>query len=302
MRKIIDSILSILIIIGCGFIYYYRYPIIKYVVRTYETLNVHETNNEYTKGNNYISFKRTTDFTPENKEELINVLYTILDNGMTSFIFNCDYDCTEDAHDITKDNTLSIINNYVHPYNSYNLFNIRVTEYNTVYVDIDKNYTDYEISAINNKMNIIIKEIIKDGMSDYEKIKAFHDYIINNTTYDSVEAELIENNETTNLTSHKAYNVLINGKGVCGGYTDSMAIFLNYLGINNFKISTAKHVWNVIRTNEGWKHIDVTWDDPVSKPGIDKLIHDYFMISSDEIKALDSTKHNFDANLYKELN
>ena len=302
MRKIIDSFISILIIIGCILIYYYRYPIIKYIVRTYETFNVYEESNEYIKGNNYISFKRTTDFTPENKEELINVLYTILDDGMDSFVFNCDYDCAEDVHTVTKDSTLSIINNYVHPYNSYSLFNIRVSEYGTVYIDIEKNYTESEISAINNKMRTIIKEIINDNMSDYEKVKVFHDYIINNTTYDEVEAALIENNETTNLTSHKAYNVLINGKGVCGGYTDSMAIFLNYLGINNFKISTAKHIWNVVYTSDGWKHIDVTWDDPVSKPGIDKLIHDYFMISSDEVKALDGTKHNFDTTLYKELN
>lgn len=301
MRKIIDTILSILIIIASIFIYYYRYPIIKYFVRTYNTINVSETTNTYTKGRNYISFKHTTDFTPENKEELTNVLYTILDDGMDSFVFNCDYECENDIHEITSGPTLSIINNYVHPYNSYNMFNIKVNEYGTVFIDVEKNYDEFEIRAINEKIHMIASKIINNNMSDYEKIKAFHDYIINNTTYDENEAKLVENNMTTNLTSHKAYNVLIKGMGICGGYTDSLAIFLDHIGIDNFKVSTEKHIWNVVFDGT-WKHVDVTWDDPVSKPQVNRLIHDYFMISSDEIIRNDSTKHNFNKELYKELN
>lgn len=301
MRKIIDTILSILIIIASIFIYYYRYPIIKYFVRTYNTINVSETTNTYTKGRNYISFKHTTDFTPENKEELTNVLYTILDDGMDSFVFNCDYECENDIHEITSGPTLSIINNYVHPYNSYNMFNIKVNEYGTVFIDVEKNYDEFEIRAINEKIHMIASKIINNNMSDYEKIKAFHDYIINNTMYDENEAKLVENNMTTNLTSHKAYNVLIKGMGICGGYTDSLAIFLDHIGIDNFKVSTEKHIWNVVFDGT-WKHVDVTWDDPVSKPQVNRLIHDYFMISSDEIIRNDSTKHNFNKELYKELN
>ena len=301
MRKIIDTILSILIIIASIFIYYYRYPIIRYFVRTYNTINVSETTNTYTKGRNYISFKHTTDFTPENKEELTNVLYTILDDGMDSFVFNCDYECENDIHEITSGTTLSIINNYVHPYNSYNMFNIKVNEYGTVFIDVEKNYDEFEIRAINEKIHMIASKIINNNMSDYEKIKAFHDYIINNTTYDENEAKLVENNITTNLTSHKAYNVLIKGMGICGGYTDSLAIFLDHIGIDNFKVSTEKHIWNVVFDGT-WKHVDVTWDDPVSKPQVNRLIHDYFMISSDEIIRNDSTKHNFNKDLYKELN
>ena len=301
MRKIIDTILSILIIIASIFIYYYRYPIIRYFVRTYNTINVSETTNTYTKGRNYISFKHTTDFTPENKEELTNVLYTILDDGMDSFVFNCDYECENDIHEITSGPTLSIIKNYVHPYNSYNMFNIKVNEYGTVFIDVEKNYDEFEIRAINEKIHMIASKIINNNMSDYEKIKAFHDYIINNTTYDENEAKLVENNITTNLTSHKAYNVLIKGMGICGGYTDSLAIFLDHIGIDNFKVSTEKHIWNVVFDGT-WKHVDVTWDDPVSKPQVNRLIHDYFMISSDEIIRNDSTKHNFNKDLYKELN
>ena len=302
MRKIIDTILSILIIISCIFIYYYRYEIIKLASRYYNTFNIHETTNAYVKDNGYITFKQTNDFTPENKEELINVLYTILNDGMDTFAFNCDYQCEDDIHNITNDGTLSLINNYVHPYNSYNYFNIKVNEYGTVYIDIEKNYTEAEIKAINEKIHAIAMNIINRNMTDYEKIKAFHDYVISNTVYDEKEAKLIENNITDNLTSHKAYNVLIKGVGVCGGYTDSLAIFLNQLGIKNFKISTNKHIWNVLYIDGTWKHIDMTWDDPVSKPQVDRLIHDYFMISSNEIKTLDSDKHNFDISLYKELN
>ena len=139
------------------------------------------------------------------------------------------------------------------------------------------------------------------NMNNYDKIKVIHDYIVNNTKYDKIEATKIDNNNYENISSHKAYNVLINGIGVCNGYADALSIFLYYMGIDNFKVSTNNHIWNVLYLNNNWSHIDITWDDPVTSDGSDILTHDYFMISTTDITK-DLENHNFDKSLYEELN
>ena len=128
------------------------------------------------------------------------------------------------------------------------------------------------------------------------KIKTIHDYIINNTKYDVDKA----NHGQSNYDSSRATGVLFEGYGICSGYTDVMAIFLNKIGIDNFKVSSDTHIWNAINYNNGWYHIDATWDDPVSQSGIDSLSHDYFIISTEQLKNLDinNTDHNFDNKYY----
>mgnify|MGYP001092294894 FL=1 len=128
------------------------------------------------------------------------------------------------------------------------------------------------------------------------KIKTIHDYIINNTKYDIDKA----NNGKSNYDSSRATGVLFEGYGICSGYTDVMAIFLNKIGVDNFKVSSDTHIWNAINYNNNWYHIDATWDDPVSQSGVDSLSHDYFVINTQQLKNLDvnNTDHNFDNKYY----
>lgn len=50
-------------------------------------------------------------------------------------------------------------------------------------------------------------------------------------------------------------------KPVCSGYADAFALILDRLGIRNFKVSSENHIWNVVYIDNGWLHIDSTWDD-----------------------------------------
>ena len=95
-----------------------------------------------------------------------------------------------------------------------------------------------------------------------------------------------------------------------------MAIFLTKLGFDNYKIATTPdeisysstgHVWNAVKTNEGWRHIDLTWDDPVSKNNKDYLFHKYFLVTTKELEETDKGKttieeHNFNKLIYLEFN
>ena len=133
-----------------------------------------------------------------------------------------------------------------------------------------------------------------------KQIKVFHDYIINNTVYDTERAEDINDFVHTNndSQSHKANGVLKSHIGLCSGYTDLMAIFLSSLNVQNYKISHQKHVWNAVYLNNTWYHLDLTWDDPVTNTGENILIDDFFLITTEKLEALDQTNHKYDKTVY----
>lgn len=302
MNRIKNTINTLILIAIAFAIYTYRADITKYILHYYTDYTNHIVTNEYALKKDYINYQITNDFNPKNKKELINVLYTILDSGINKFSFYPDNSYTEyenDLNDLINGSALTAMNNYVHPFNSFSKFNIAANNYGIITISIDKTYNSLEIAAINTKLDLIMNTMKSKNTMD--EIRNFHDYIIKTSKYDEKEAEIIKNNIDKNLSSNKAYNVLINGMGLCGGYTDTMAIFLNRIGVDNFKVANETHTWNVVKLNDQIYHLDVTWDDPVTSTGTDMLIYDYFMITTDELKNNDTLKHNYDTNTYPEL-
>ena len=88
--------------------------------------------------------------------------------------------------------------------------------------------------------------------------------------------------------------------GICGGYSDAMAIFLTRFGIENYKIASSNHVWNLVKVNENWYHLDLTWDDPVTSDGSDAIIDDFFLIDTYTLQNRDLTQHSFNRSIYQE--
>ncbi len=151
--------------------------------------------------------------------------------------------------------------------------------------------------------NVYKYQLITDNMSSYDKIKAIHDYIINTTVYDQERANAVKNSsEYVKYKSNTAYGPLIEGKAICGGYTDAMALFLDKMGIPNYKVSSEKHIWNLVYIDGAWKHLDLTWDDPVVSTGENMLLHTFFLIDSTTLMANDATEHTYNKNIYIEAN
>lgn len=122
--------------------------------------------------------------------------------------------------------------------------------------DIDK--CEQQIKEIENQ---IILEA--QGKTDYEKIKIVHDYLVDNTKY-----------ETTVSKSHiyDIYGTLVLKESVCEGYAKSFQYLMNKLDIDNVIVigiatnsdnATENHAWNYVKLNEEWYAVDTTWDDPV---------------------------------------
>ena len=130
-----------------------------------------------------------------------------------------------------------------------------------------------------------------------DKVLKIHDYIINNTKYDEDRI-----NGIIKYKSNIAYGPLIENYGICGGYADAMALFLNKWNIPNYKVASSTHVWNAIYINEQWLHLDLTWDDPVSEDrSIDTLLHKFYLIDTRTLEDYEITDHDFNKTVYREL-
>lgn len=152
------------------------------------------------------------------------------------------------------------------------------------------------------KIDEIINELIKPEMNERDKIKVIHDYIINNTVYDEEKATLIlQGNKVNDSNSTNAYGLLFEHKAICGGYADTMALFLDKLNIPNFKVSTYDHVWNVVELDNNLYHLDLTWDDPVTSTHENILTYTFFLLTNEELSNHNTGQHSFDQKIYLEL-
>ena len=78
-----------------------------------------------------------------------------------------------------------------------------------------------------------------------------------------------------------------------------MMLFLEKLNIPNYKISTENHIWNYVKIDNTWLHLDLTWDDPITKDNRDILDYSYFLIDDDRLFELEKEEHNYDKKIYK---
>ena len=121
---------------------------------------------------------------------------------------------------------------------------------------------------IDGKLNLLsaMREEMKkqlQNLSDYDKIKEVHYWLVNNIEYDS------------NLEAEEPYSIsgaLTEGKAVCEGYARAFKYIMDGLGIPCVLVSgtatnssglTESHAWNYVYLNDQWYAIDVTWDDPI---------------------------------------
>lgn len=258
--------------------------------------------NKYYREYDFNYVQNTDNFSPECKQDLLNIYYTVINAGKNEFTFYCgkEYEtCISDLETIANNQSaLSPINNYVHPYNGFKHIETEYDNNGKITIYITKSYTEEEIQEIEQKLDIIEQIIVKDGVTEEQNIKAIHDYIIDNATYDTERKE----NTTTANYNHKsdiAYGPLIQGYSICSGYTDAMELMLDRLNIENYRVASENHVWNAVSLDGTWRHLDLTWDDPVPDVGI--RIYDYYLITTSELLKLDQTEHNFNQDIYSEL-
>lgn len=143
-----------------------------------------------------------------------------------------------------------------------------------------------------NKARYAVASLIKSGMSEYDREKVLHDYIINNTRYD------YDNylKGTIPSESFDAYGCLVRGIAVCEGYSKAMKLLCDLSSLECMIVSGKSrsgsswegHAWNIVKIDGSNYHLDVTNDDPVSKSSGNILAYYYFNLPDSEM-AITST-------------
>ncbi len=293
-----------LLCISLGIIYLYKNDITRVYKKTFINKSTKVTldkKNKYYKNESFNYVQITNDFTPKNKQDLYNIYYTAINAGKKEFTFYCNEeykDCLNEVKYLANNQlTLSNINNYVNPFNGFKHIETTYDTAGKVTINVYHTYQTEDIEAVRTKINEIESNFKDDSLSTIDQIRKYHDYIIDNTVYDSARSDKGE----ANYKSDTAYGSLIQGYSLCGGYTDAMALILDDMGVTNYKVSTDNHIWNAVKLNNKWYHLDLTWDDPVTNDGTNLIEHDFFLISTEELKKIEPLEHNFDEEVFSEL-
>ena len=134
-----------------------------------------------------------------------------------------------------------------------------------VEIDLKYNSTADDLESAKQRFDAAAQNLIAGAASidsNYEKEKYVHDALASAVTYD-LTADM----------NQSAYSALVNGKSVCAGYARAYQYLLQQLGIPCYYCtgySGGNHAWNIVKLEDGYYNVDVTWDDAAA------IRYDYF--------------------------
>lgn len=125
----------------------------------------------------------------------------------------------------------------------------------------------------------------------YNTVLAIHDELVRRTQY-----------QDDGKLSHSIVGPLLFGRGVCDGFSKALKFILDELSIPCFVVSgtatdpqtglNESHAWNIVKIDNSWIHIDLTFDATISQSSI--IRHDYFGLTAQMV----SRDHQFNVAFY----
>jgi hypothetical protein len=126
---------------------------------------------------------------------------------------------------------------------------------------------DSEIQSDNPEIISLGQDTVNGLNTDMDKVRAVHDWVAKNITYDLETYHKSQNSEK--LEPMDAVSVLHNRKGVCAEYSNLTAAILRSLGFPSRIVSGwarqenetwQNHSWNEVLIEGRWLVMDTTWD------------------------------------------
>ena len=121
---------------------------------------------------------------------------------------------------------------------------------------------------INDKISSIVVNINPE-FNEIEKIAWINDYICDTFQYDIV-------------TEHHTIDKLLSSeKGICEAYANLFTAICNKIGIESSYCysNEIQHIWNMVKINGQWYHVDTTWNDSYAER------YEYFLLSDEAMRS-----------------
>lgn len=164
--------------------------------------------------------------------------------------------------------------------------------------------TNCRAYQIYSKAKEVLREIISDEMTDYEKALSIFDWICLNTQYDytsytypSYQKSLSK--QPIKLPCFYLEGVFMTGYSVCDGFSKSFSLMCNMVGVDCIRIvgdavtgsASGGHAWNKVLIDKDitddipaqYYLVDITWTELTSYDKEETLSHTYFGLSDDEV-------------------
>ena len=134
-------------------------------------------------------------------------------------------------------------------------------EHLSLSVEGDTRFVTYEAKILSDertsellpRAEVVLSEILTEGMSPREQVTAMHDWLVRQTVY-----------REDGPRSHAPQGVLREGAAVCDGYTRTLLLFCRMTGIPCLFLGSdsMNHSYNAVWIDGEWLLVDATWDDP----------------------------------------
>ena len=124
-----------------------------------------------------------------------------------------------------------------------------------------------------------LAEEARQQPTEFAKELLVHDKLIAMCRYSENQAYAYRNT---------IYGVLCGGNAACEGYARTAKYLLDRLGIPCYVVTghstppgsaTQSHMWNIVKLDGKFYHLDLTWDDPVLENGENLIRHTYFNVT-----------------------
>ena len=114
--------------------------------------------------------------------------------------------------------------------------------------DVSARSRQYEKNAALRKAKRITSSLIRQGMTDFEKVLVIHEYITERVRYGKYKGET------------SAYTALIYNQADCVGFARSLDLLLRTAGLDSFVVVRRKgHLWVKVKLHGKYYNIDPTW-------------------------------------------
>lgn len=146
---------------------------------------------------------------------------------------------------------------------------------------ITKKQQKEKMAAAEQAAKDAVKDCIASGMTDKQKARAIHDYLIVHCTYNEQVASAAGNQYHDAFT---AYGALVKGSAVCQGYAAAFNLMAQKCGLQSMAVcgraGGVAHAWNYVNLGNRSRYIDCTWDDTDEK----KISDTYFCVTEAEMR------------------
>lgn len=248
-------------------------------------------------GKTYTKADVRTVTSPDEWKQSIKNAYENLEDEITLQIagFNEDdynlnklknYDVSISAKGIVSDNDISTVT-YSFDYNP----NYKIAKVVDNIALFDK--LDIEQKETYDILFECTKKLTDNLTSDYDKELAIHNFITDNFSYGPLDMNNVPQR------AHSVTGFVMDGQGICEAYANTFYIMGKMAGLDvsiiTGNINNVSHMWNLIKLDGEYYHVDVTSDDP--SPDVPNRERYNFFNLSDEII---SKTHSWERNEFPE--